>query len=218
MKNPKRKINTPPKVNSAEYLTVSPNEPWLYTKTGKDFFDDDYHRIIEFYVLHSPCKNSSYTACTLEKLGWKNPWYSKKFRKVFDDIPGFNEGDSFRHHKSTNHFNEMWDDAGWGEFFSIEQKEFAVFIYSGESNPRMDLLHHIRNSFAHGRFAVKRKNKEYYIYFEDVTTINGVKGLVVNARICLKKSTMIRWLDVFEKKNDIAKELSSIYLNDKEIE
>lgn len=216
MESQRGKKKTPPKVNPDEYTIVPPDEPWLHTKVGKDFFDDDYHRIVEFYVLHSPCKVSSYTACTFESLGWRNPWHSANFRKMFDDVPGFVEGDSFRHHESTNHFKEMWDDAGWGEFFSIEQKEFAVFIYAGESNPRMDLFHHIRNSFAHGRFSVKRKNKEYYIYFEDVTTINKVKGLVVNARICLKKSTMVRWLDTFEKKNDEAKELSSLYIGDKD--
>ena len=62
MKNPKRKINTPPMVNSAEYLTVSPNEPWLYTKTGKDFFDDDYlQRVILEFITEGEKRNPEYT-------------------------------------------------------------------------------------------------------------------------------------------------------------
>ena len=63
---------------------------------------------------------------------------------------------------------------------------------------------------------MKKKNGEYYLYFEDVITISGVKGLVVNARICLKKSTLVTWLDTFKKKTDASKELSSIYLSEAE--
>lgn len=187
----KGKKKAPPKINPDEYIIVPADETWLSTKNGRDFYDDDYHRIIEFYALHSPCKVSSYTPCTFESLGWKTPWKSPRFRKAFDDVPGFIEKDTFRHHDSKNHFKEMWENAGWGEFFSIEDKEFAIFVYAGESNPRMDIFHHIRNSFAHGRFSVKKKNREYYLYFEDVTTISGVKVLIVNARICFKKSTLV---------------------------
>lgn len=205
-----------PKVNLDEYIIVPSEEYWLKTKIGKDFYDDDYHRIIEFYVLHSPCRDSSYTPCTFESLGWKTTWKSRRFRKAFDDVPNFVENDTFRFHDSKNHFEEMWEAAGWGEFFSINGKEFAILVKAGESNRRMDILHHIRNSFAHGRFSVKKKNGEYYIYFEDVTRIHGIRGLVVNARICLKKSTLVTWLDTFEKKTDASKELSSIYLDEKE--
>ena len=212
VKNRKNKESS--KTNKDEYLIVNKDESWLKTKIGKDFYDDDYHRIIEFYVLHSPCKVSSYTPCTLESLGWKNPWKSSRFRNAFDVVPGFIEADTFRHHESKNHFKEMWEDAGWGEFFSIEEKEFAIFVYAGESNPRMDLLHHIRNSFAHGRFSVIKKNREYYIYFEDLGQISGVGSMVVNARICLKKSTLVTWLNTFEQKTDAAKELSSLYLSE----
>lgn len=206
-----KKNNKFPIVNESEYLKVEADAHWLHRTIGKAFYDDDYHRIIEFFVLHSPCKISSYTPYTLESLGWKNHWQSSSFRKIFDEVAGFVDGDTYRYHDSKNHFLKMWNDTDYSEFVGVK-KEFAVFIYAGETNPRMDLLHHIRNAFAHGRFTVIKHDKEYYIYFEDVTEMRNIKGLVVTARICLKKTTLIEWLNIFEKKSEKAKSMTSLYV------
>ena len=203
----KRKT-VPPQISKEEYLEVNKDEPWLHSLVGKALYDEEYYRIIDFYVLHSPCKVSSYSPRTLESLGWKNPWKSKTFRDTFDMVPGFREGENFRFHESKNHFLEMWNDYGLKDFFSSEE-EFAIYIYAGESNPRMDLLHHIRNAFAHGRFSCKKINREYYFYFEDVTEIKRLTGLFVTARICLKKTTLSEWLAIFEKRSDVAREMYS---------
>ena len=199
-------------IDKNEYLIVKPYESWLSSKPSKGFFDESFYRIVDFYVLHSPCKVSSYSPKTLESLGWKNPWNSSRFRYTFDKIAGFIRDESFYYHESTNHFLELWDKAGFDFFPSKQISEYAVFIYAGESNPRMDLLHHIRNAFAHGRFAVVKEKGDYYIYFEDVTTIRGLQeALVVNSRACLKKSTLIGWIDFFEK-NKYADELLSLMI------
>ncbi len=209
----KKRKPAPPKLLKDEYLEVSSDEDWLHSVVGKGIYDENYYRIIDFYVLHSPCKVSSYSPRSLETLGWKNPWQSSIFRGAFDSVPGFCEGDTFRFHDSKNHFLEMWTETGFADFFSTE-KEFAVFTYAGETNPRMDLLHHIRNAFAHGRFACKKINKEYYMYFEDVTEIKGLKGLFATARICLKKSTLTEWLDIFERRNTTAERMKSLFASE----
>ena len=191
----------PKKIDRDDYLIVEPYESWLNSKPGKGFFDDSFYRIINFYVLHSPCKVSSYSPITLESLGWKNPWNSSRFRDTFDKIAGFASDESFYYHESKNHFLELWKQSGFEFFPSEDLSEYAVLIHAGESNPRMDLLHHIRNSLAHGRFSVVKDNREYYLFFEDVATIRGLNGaLVVNSRVCLKKSTLIAWIDFFEQK------------------
>jgi len=198
-------------VNENDYLKVEADENWLHDTVGKGFYDLDFFRIIDFFVLHSPCKESSYSPKTLESLGWKNPWHSRRFRDTFDGIPGFADGKSFFFHENKNHFLKMWNTYGIALFPGDEEREYAVLTYAGESNPRMDLLHHIRNAFAHGRFAVKKTHGEYYIYLEDVGTIRQLSGIFVMARICLKKATLIRWIDLFERKSENAKRLYSLY-------
>lgn len=206
-----KKGNKPPQIKEEDYLKVEPDEQWLHTIAGKDFYDDSFYRIIDFFVLHSPCKVSSYSPRTLEYLGWVNPWQSSRFRNAYDEILGVEEATSFFHHEAKKHMLEMWNAIGRENFFEVDGNEFAVIIHAGEGNPRMDILHHIRNSFAHGRFAVVRDHNEYFIFMEDVTTISRLPGLYVTARMCFKKSSLISLIDFFEKKGDRAQELSSLF-------
>lgn len=201
------------KDNENDYLKVLPNELWLNSIIGKDFYDIDLLRLVDFYVLHSPCKVSSYSPITLERLGWKNPWHSSCFRAAFDEVAGFVEGENFIYSESKNHFLEKWTDLEYN-FPSDCNNEYAVFVKAGEGNPRMDLLHRIRNSLAHGRFTAVRRNGEFYISMEDVTELQGLNGLYVVARICLKKSTLISLMDFFERKSDKAKQLYSLHIID----
>ena len=63
-------------------------EEWTYTRPGKAFFDLDYLEVLDFFCMHSPCKQGSFSPLTLEKIGWKNPWNSKKFRDRVGELIG----------------------------------------------------------------------------------------------------------------------------------
>ena len=77
------KNRKPPKIIESDYLKVEPDEQWLHAVVGKGFYDADFYRIIDFFVLHSPCRVSSYSPRSLESMGWKNPWQSSRFRLAF---------------------------------------------------------------------------------------------------------------------------------------
>ena len=123
----------PPKVNQSDYLGVAAYESWLGTIVGKNFYDSDFYRIVDFFVLHSPCSGSSYSPKTLESLGWKNHWQSSQFRKAFDEIAGLIENDNFKHHESKNHFLELWEQLGRKVFFDVGGGEFAIIIRAGKA-------------------------------------------------------------------------------------
>lgn len=199
-----------PQINESEYIKVEPYASWINTNIERSFCDKEFYRIIDFYVLHSPCKVSSYSPKTLESLGWKNPWRSSRFRFTFDGISNLIEDDSFIYCKSKNHFLEKWESLCIEKFNEVD-RELAVIVHAGESNMRMDLFHHIRNAFAHGRFTIKIIQNEQYYLFEDVCNIKNLSGIYVTARICLKKVTLISWIDFLEKKSIEAKELYSLY-------
>lgn len=208
------KKNKSPKVNAQDYIKVNAHEKWLQMSSEKTINQKDFFRIVKFYVLHSPCKESSYSPNTIDELGWKKgAWKSSRFRDAFDSIPGFVEDENFMMHDSKNHFLEMWEQASIKDFPDNTGKEYAIFTHAGESNPRLDLLHHIRNAFAHGRFSIiiKGRGREPFFFFEDVSTIPGISGIVVVARVCLKISTLLGWIDLFERKSDVAKKLSSLF-------
>jgi len=192
--------------NKGGYLITENNPPWLKRARDKKCFDEDYNRIIDFYLIHSPCEGISYLPNTLESLGWKKPWNSSRFRALFDDIAGFEKDKNWWYDYSIKEFQIAWDESKFTDFISVK-KEFAVISKYKGNNPRMDLLHHIRNSLAHGRFVFKKIGGEYYIYFEDVCKRKKSNKIVVSARMCLKKSTLIAWIDLFEHKSQKAEKL-----------
>lgn len=201
------KKETKQKIPPEGFIIVNTIEPWLKESIPEDFADKKLFRIILFYIIHSPCKGSSYSRSDLESFGWKNPWHSEVFRCSFDKIAGFNGEENCIYVTSQKEFEQKWIATGLQDDFYNISKEFAVFAYAGESNPRLDLLHHIRNALAHGRFSARKcdKGNDYFIIMEDVNDSSDF--LKVNARIILKKSTLIKWINLLECRTEEAKKL-----------
>ena len=192
---------------SDEYCLVNEIEPWMQEEIPADFADNGFFRIVLFYVLHSPCKKGSYSRTDLGWYQWKNPWYSERFKELLDSTARFDET-TFLHCDSKAGFRGTWLGSKFNDSFWYNRDiEFAVFSYAGESNPHLDLLHHIRNSLAHGRFTAKKikMTSDYMVYFEDVDEVSETYR--VTARIALKKSTLTQWIDIFECKTEAAKEV-----------
>ena len=182
-------------------------EDWSYTKLGRQFFDDDLLRIIDFFCLHSPCKQGSYSGLTLDILGWRNPWNSSRFRNRFIELLGLSE-ESFIYCDYQHCFKKEWEKLGLDTDYLSMRRPYVVIAAAGESNRYMDLLHRIRNSFAHGRFTVEKDHREYYLYFEDVKETNGYTCVL--ARACLTKSGMSRLLAFLARENGSAAGFESI--------
>ena len=179
---------------SSDYIIVDACAKWLQRKIPDAFCDKELMRIILFYVLHSPGQKGSYSRVNLEQYGWKNPWHKDKFKKLIDSKAHFSE-ETYQFVEAQKDFKELWELTGMQDnFYDLAGKEFAFFAYAGESNPHLDMLHHIRNALAHGRFTARKYNKEYYIFMEDVKEMH--EQLAVNARIVLRKKTLVDWIDI----------------------
>lgn len=189
------------------FILVNAMEEWLQRSIPKDFADNDFMKIILFYVLYSPCKKGSYSRIDLERHGWKKPWHYEDFKTRLKQIAGFNDT-NWHYKEAQKDFKELWESLDYqSEFYDIMNNEFAVFTNVGESNPFLDLFHHIRNSLAHGRFTAKKvpRKKDYYIFMEDVHPENGFYK--VNARIIIKKSVLLEWVKFLQCETEEAKNL-----------
>jgi hypothetical protein len=78
------------------FIIVNAVEPWLQQQISENFADNKFFRIVMFYIIHSPCKESSYSRVDLEKYGWKNPWHYDAFKAEFDKIAGFVDEENYR--------------------------------------------------------------------------------------------------------------------------
>jgi hypothetical protein len=60
----------------------------------------------------------------------------------------------------------------------------------------MAVFYHIRNALAHGRLAMYKYGKDIIFVLED-----GIKSgdrFQVRSRMVLKKSTLLKWIDILE--------------------
>ena len=178
--------NTVPNFESHPLLT-EPYPGWIEA-LPINHINAKLMRIIQFFVLNSPCEHSSWGRKSMESYGWVNYWHSSKFRALILDVAEFSE---FHQCSSLTEIARKWNDTYRGrENYYYSQNEFAYFTKVGEESPLMDLFHHIRNAFCHGRI---RMNGDY-IFFEDV----GTEGEKVKARICLKVETLKKWIQIIK--------------------
>ena len=47
---------------------------WIQFESYEELNNDDFWKIITFYVFHTPCNNLSAQVKTLEDYGWVTPW------------------------------------------------------------------------------------------------------------------------------------------------
>ncbi len=91
------------------------------------------------------------------------------------------------------HDNLLSDNPEWNEspvcsaFGKTFSYEFVYMSKSGSKNGRFgDFFTHVRNAFAHGRFATLSIGKERYWFFEDISSGKASKHLT--ARICISET------------------------------
>jgi len=128
-KKPRNKKNP-----SETYIVVKDNEQWLNQNIEQAFSDNQFFRIVVFYIIHSPCKHGSFSGIDLEKYGWNNPWYFDKFKDKFDKVAGFKDGENYFYVEAQQDFKNKWEEIGF-------QDDFYKSTYPSEDayNPRISL-------------------------------------------------------------------------------
>ena len=87
-----------------------------------------------------------------------------------------------------------FEDYGWHDIEKLQSELFKNFDEKHYSSAEK-LFSHLRNSFAHNRYAIKKlpKSNDYIFIFEDKDNQNHV-----SARMVLKKSTLEKWMSIIQ--------------------
>ncbi len=151
----------------------------------------EFLKILNFFIFHSPCKNSSVKGIPLNKYGWDK----NKVKKLKANLESeLNPKTSFKYPKTLDDMKASLESLGLSENFPIDcDKELVCFSQTG-GNLVEALCYHIRNCFAHGRFNIIDDNKNQKFIFED----KSFRGKKVSARMILKKSTLLKWIEIIE--------------------
>lgn len=181
---------------------VERNSEWLNWIAPEIFNDEELFRIVIFFVFHSPCPALSAMGRTLSDYGWSNPW--KKPYYLNKQLIKITSNPSLI--VSAKKYNEMEEklmEAGLKDNFPSDLLKERICVHNCEKNQFMSIFRHLRNSFAHCRLNIADVEGECVLIFEDVRPNKNADKLEVSARMILKKSTLIKWIDIIESGESI---------------
>lgn len=173
------------------------NPDWIRWIAPEHFNDQYLFKIVIFFVFHSPCSNLSSMGKTLDEYGWSAPWrkpyyLNKQLRQaslyelVVYSAKGYNEMDV------------ALEKADLKETFPSDFSRERICIYDNQGNQFLSVFYHIRNAFAHCRLNMVDVDGDCVFIFEDVQPKKNSNQLKVSARMILRKSTLLKWIDLIE--------------------
>lgn len=196
----------------AKRVTAPLNPGWIKSIISNEYDDVELHKIVLFYVIHTPCEKISYSSKSMKYYGWnKDVWKKGVLKKELFRVANLEIGKNYFSVKKTEEIREMFNKSGLSSNFHRQRTEEKIATYQPVGyNNVTGILYHIRNSLAHGRFTIYPAQKpdnpdEIYFVMED-----GVKKgdkFFVRARMVLKRKTLLDWIDIIEHK---AKEFQEV--------
>lgn len=181
------------KVNESDFIHAEIPPKWI--SNAKDNLeeklkDDDFRKILDFFVIFTPCKELSARSKPLkEKYGWEDTYGLKKSMRLSPSKQSiFLFAESWKEMKAVLAEADLVDN-----FHSNFEHERGGFYQKSKQNQPNCIFYHLRNCLAHGRFCIREKDGDWTFIFEDF----GQKSRV-SARMILKKSTLLRWIEIIE--------------------
>ena len=182
--------------NGFEISSINPG--WIHRKKEEKYLDKDFMRIFVFFVINTPCTESSYSGIDIKDYGWdKNLWRNNGLKNKLFSRAGLIRDDSFVVAKKTSEMKKACEKGKTKKNFHNDRSKEKVVIYKSKDNEFLSICNHIRNSLAHGRFSIYDSEHGDVYVMEDGVKRNG--KFQVRSRMILKKSTLISWIDILEK-------------------
>lgn len=178
-------------------ITTECNPEWINWIAPNSFEDKDLFRIVIFFVFHSPCENLSSMGRTLAEYGWSAPWkkpyyLNKQLRQVASNYELLFSA------KGYNEMDAALEKADLKENFPCNFSHERICIYDNQGNQFLSVFYHLRNAFAHCRLNMVDVAGECVLILEDVQPNKNSDQLKVSARMILRKSTLLKWIDLIE--------------------
>ncbi len=176
---------------------VDPNPEWMQWIAPERFADSDLYRIVTFFVFHSPCNRLSAMSKSLNEYGWTDPW-AKPFY-LNKQLTQATTSNSFVFSaKYYDNLEPVLCKAECKDNFPSKLNWERVCIYDNMRNQFLSVFYHLRNAFAHCRLNMVDYEGECVFILEDVASNMKNGRYKLSARMILRKSTLLKWIDLIE--------------------
>ena len=172
---------------------------WIQELDNSLYVDARFHKIICFYVINTPVTELSSRAIDLKKHGWNRPWNKKYYLNKQLKEQSTNPKLMYSA-KTYANIDEALEKAALKDNFPFDCSYERIVVYNKKENQFISTFYHIRNSLAHGRFSIKveEESNDWIFIFEDVVYNKKKRKYKLSARMILKLSTLLAWINLIE--------------------
>ena len=172
------------------------NTSWLHWIAPEYFNNKNLFRIVIFFVFHSPCPELSSMGKALSEYGWNTPWrkpfYLNRHLKEASSNPKLLFSAA-----TYDKMSDALEKANLLENFPSDLQTERVCIYDNKKNQFLSVFYHLRNAFAHCRLNMVEMNDDCVFIIVDFIKEKG--KYKVSARMIIRESTLLKWIEIIEK-------------------
>lgn len=100
--------------------------------------------------------------------------------------------------KDYDSMNNALEKADLMHSFPSNYSYERICVYNNQKNQFLSVFYHIRNAFAHCRLNIVDIAGDCVFVLEDVQPQKNKEMLKVSARMILRKSTLLKWIEIIE--------------------
>lgn len=180
-------------------LRVHDHPEWIDIKSFNKRELEALKEIFPFYVVNTLHESYSFRSIPATEYGWPdNVWNTGTLKEQLFYVSNLTVGHNLFVVDRLEDMSDVCDTAHMNDcFYKDHDKEKIVVYVNSKSNLILSIFKHIRNAFAHGRFVMYPVGEDFMFIMESVDASR--QGLVVKARMILRASTLIRWMDIIKK-------------------
>ena len=162
-----------------------------YTDTDIPFKNENFQKILTFYLFNSPCEiskgtkeNKTYIPVSkVDKTFSKQGWTDKNLNTLIAKMKNMSNHLEYYPISSNQSINTIEKNIG----LSDPNFEMIIMHTRNDMSKACAIFYYIRNGFAHGLFDVKN----------NIYCFESSKNGVTKAKVRLKKETLLKWIDCF---------------------
>ncbi len=178
---------------------VNEHPEWILVKRFNRKELEALKEIFPFYVVNTLYDQYSYRGIPVSEYGWSdNVWNTGELKEQLFHVANLSLGHNLIMVERLDEMSEVCQRQHLGEdFYQYRDQERIVVYVNSRANLVMSIFKHIRNALAHGRFVLYPSGEDYIFVLESVDHARG--DLVVKARMVLRASTLINWMNIITK-------------------
>ena len=177
-------------------LRVNDHPEWIEVKNFTKKELEVLKEILPFYVVNTLHESYSFRSIPVTEYGWaENVWNTGALKDQLFYVANFTLEHNLFVVSRLEDMSDVCLDAHMGnDFYRYRDQERIVVYVNSRSNTILSIFKHIRNALAHGRFVMYPIGEDFMFVLESVD--NSRQGLVVKARMILRASTLIKWMNI----------------------